>query len=514
MTDGRVLLAGGGNAILEFASLAEARTWTRHYTRWLHEEAPGLEVVVAHRPYDGRSLAWGLEALAIDLARAKLERRPSVPQRGLGVTAPCSVTGLPATAFDRHDHVPISRQIESLRKNEVQRNATRRWDPYLPGELERAVDWTAGFPLELDLMGRSHGDTSLVGIVHVDGNGVGRTIKEWLDRCLEEKLDDDQVRSQYREWSDAIDQLGDQVIRSLILRVASCVVEEKDEHGRTRCFGRGTPHELGFPLGDWRDDKSRHTAGDTVFLPLRPVLLGGDDLTFVCDGRIALDLATFALEELAKVELPHLGRLTACAGVALVKAHAPFHRGHAFAEVLCRSTKEARHRENQRGHGDTGCWLDWHIGSTRPSDGVEDVRRRGYRQGDLTMRPYPLVRSDGREPSWVWLDSELLGPGNQSATADEGFRGALRWARSRNRVKKLASLVPDGADAVQRQMDAWNAIEAGIELPAGLAKGGFIGRATPLLDAIELLDLHLRLEPDPRVADGSAEVSARREAAP
>ncbi len=54
MTDSRVLLAAGGNGIVEFDNLADARAWTTRYMRWLQDEAPGLEVVVAHRPYDGR----------------------------------------------------------------------------------------------------------------------------------------------------------------------------------------------------------------------------------------------------------------------------------------------------------------------------------------------------------------------------------------------------------------------------------------------------------------------------
>src|SRR5262249_55209954 len=35
-----------------------------------------------------------------------------------------------------------------------------------------------------------------------------------------------------------------------------------------------------------------------VYLPIRPILLGGDDLTFVCDGRVALDLAATALAQI------------------------------------------------------------------------------------------------------------------------------------------------------------------------------------------------------------------------
>lgn len=510
MTDDRVLLAAGGNAIVEFASLDDARTWTQRYTRWLQDEAPGLEVAVAHRAYDGR-LAWALKALAVDLARAKLERRPSAPQLGLGVTTACSVTGLPATSLDKRDHAPISPQIEALRRDDVEERSKGRWDGFLPNRLEHAAGWSAGFPLEFDLMGRSHGETSLLGIVHVDGNGVGQAIKTWLDRCLDEEVDDNTVRTNYRQWSRALDELGECLLRAVVQRVASRISVEEN-----RCVVRGTPHELGFLLKDWRDDKARSTPKDTVFLPLRPILLGGDDITFVCDGRIALDLAATALREFQNNGIPHIGEgtaLTACAGVALVKAHAPFHRSYALAESLCECAKRTRQDANTRRRVDTGCWLDWHVGSTRPAESVEDLRRREYQDSNLTMRPYPLIRFDGRDQSWAWLDTELLGPGTTPDTAERGFRGAACWAGSRSRVKRLGSLVPSGADGIVRQVQAWNAIEDGVHLPAGLDAGGFIGRQkTPLLDAIELMDLHVRLEPDPRAADRPANLSVAEEA--
>lgn len=502
MTADRVLLAAGGNAILEFESLSDAKRWTGRYTRWLQREAPGLEVVVAHRPYDGCSLAWGLKALAVDLARAKNERLPSVPQLGLSVTASCSVTGLPASSLDRHEIVPISRGIEMLRRDEVQVRATRRWERYLPAGLSHARGWRAEFPHELDLMGRTHGETSLLGVVHVDCNGVGKAIKGWLDRCVDEEVADDTVRSEYRGWSHAIDDLGKGVLRATIQRVASCIIEEVDALGQKQCVVRGTPHELGFSLRDRRDDRISRAVRDTVFLPIRPILLGGDDLTFVCDGRIALDLAAAALREFEAHQLPHLGEsgggrtMTACAGVALVKSHAPFYRSYELAESLCTSAKRARLERNQQMQVETGCWIDWHVGSTRPVETVEEVRHREYQRMSLTMRPYPMAPFDGRVQSWGWLDTDLLGPGDRPEISDRGFRGAECWARSRSRVKQVLSLVPAGGECIRRQVEAWSAIEDGVRLPADLPDGGFVGQNTPLLDAIELLDLHLRLQPD------------------
>ena len=498
----KVLLAAGGNAILEFDSLDRAQQWTAHYTRWLYDTAPGLAAVVAHRPFTAGQLAWALRALQIDLAQTKLRRRPHVPQLGLSVTASCNITGLPATDIDQGK--PVSRQIKKLRKQV--NKARERWREFLPKDASCKFR----FPREIDDMGRSYGERSLVGVVHIDGNDVGQQVKDWLGHCIEDGLDDNTVRQQYGEWSKAITELGREVTKRLVRHTVESVRRDGPHHRVD-----GTPAQLGFHLKSTPDD-SGAASSKVPRLPLQPLLLGGDDLTFLCDGRIALDLAASAMKAFDEHTIPHLGKdgkgatITACAGVALVKAHAPFNRSYQLAEALCRSAK----RERREANGDpgaeteTGCWLDWHIGTTRPGELVEEIRNRQYNRGKLTMRPYPLVSYQGRNQSWGWLDEELLGPGIASDSTNQGFRGAKQWKDSRSRVKRLAMIVADGDAAIEAQLKAWNAIAAAgsdtadmkfekdIRLPGQLGDG-YVSGKTPLLDAIELMDIHLRLAPHP-----------------
>lgn len=484
-----ILMAAGGNAIIAFDSLEIAREWTSYYTRWLYDTAPGLEVVIAHREYQDGSLAWGIQALQIDLSRAKTERVPHAPQLGLSVTASCSVTGLPATDLVQGELV--SPRIARLRTRVDA--AKERWNPLLPSPDGLPDGWKFAFPDELDRMGRTHGQTSLLGVVHLDGNSVGDLIKDWLARCVNDECDDEKVKTQYGEWSREIRNLGDHALRTIVVHISQHVKMRK-ENGSDEFFLEGIPSELDFRLHLDRKEK-------TIFLPLRPILLGGDDLTFVCDGRISLDLAATAIRQFEQYDIPHLGnketgtRLTACGGVALVKAHAPFRRSYELSERLCHSAKYAR-----RESASNGSWLDWHIGTTRPNESIEDIRSRQYQQNNLTMRPYPLERTTKREQSWAWLDLELLGPGTTQQTAGQGFRGDERWLGSRNRVKSLSTLLSSGSDMLKRQVQAWQVTEPHLQFPAGLGSTGFISSRTPLLDAIELLDLHLRLKQPSTVA--------------
>lgn len=466
---GDLLQASGGIAILSFPGEGHAHDFATRYTRRLYNEAQGIEVAVAHRPYASGGLAAALEQLHCDLAVAKLERAPSAPQLGLSVTAPCRITGLPATGFDPQDPtIPLSSTVLRWRGRGVHVHATGRWNAFLGGnEL-------SDFPPEIDDMGRTRGETSLMGVVHVDGNGVGRQIASWLRRCVNEGRSDDAVRHELTDWSTALDDLGRRALSTVIARVIAATM--KNEQGGP--FLTGALSALAFPL---------KRSGSKVLLPIRPVLLGGDDLTFLCDGRIALDLAETALKAFAG-GVPHLGPVTACAGVALVPSHTPFDRAYALAEALCIHAKQRRRERN-----DSGSWIDWHIGAPRPGEGIAALRARSFSHRvssanlELTCRPYRLGSGADEPETWRWLSHNVLG------TGANGFRGA-RWMQHRNKLKELASVVRKGQDGVRRAREAWTAA-AGLPWPDGLDHtNGFLdGIRTPLLDAVELLDIHLPL---------------------
>jgi hypothetical protein len=84
-------------------------------------------------------------------------------------------------------------------------------------------------------------------------------------------------------------------------------------------------------------------------IPVRPVVLGGDDLTLICRADLAVDYTkTFltAFEEESKRSLKDLNiaggekGLTACAGIAFVKSSYPFHYAVDLAESLCKKAKK------------------------------------------------------------------------------------------------------------------------------------------------------------------------------
>lgn len=140
--------------------------------------------------------------------------------------------------------------------------------------------------------------------------------------------------------------------------------------------------------------------GDVV--PVRPLMLGGDDLLLVCDAARALPFAVALAQRVhaATADVPAGGGarapLSLGAGVALVPVNFPFHRAHALAEALAKSAK----RISRSGNGAGVSTVDWALVTESWHDDLERTRRRDMcwtaegRVWALTGRPYPIRAAD------------------------------------------------------------------------------------------------------------------------
>lgn len=74
---------------------------------------------------------------------------------------------------------------------------------------------------------------------------------------------------------------------------------------------------------------------------IRPIILGGDDLSVICDANDALEFTRKFLHAFEiETEKSTGHRLTACAGIAFCNEKYPFHYGIEFAEELCAFAKK------------------------------------------------------------------------------------------------------------------------------------------------------------------------------
>lgn len=474
-----VVCAAGGLAVLRFAGASArdtARAWAGRYSRTLIDDYAGLDVEVVHVDVDGGGWASAFLKAQQEMQKRKNARRPDAPLLGLGVTLECHETRGVTCGLD-NDGRPIAANVVARRKLN---DDDSRWLKLLEVR-EIKIGWQnrrLRLTRQTDELGRTSGETSLVGVVHIDANRVGQKILNWLHERIKGQVSDEAVREAQARLSREIRDVALGALGAVMNRIADRLEPSAQRKGRVELKSQAL--RRGFLL------HQPDGAPNVVTLPIRPVVVGGDDITFICDGRIALDAARTALEHFRSMPVRSLdGPLSACAGVAIVKAHAPFSRAYDLAEKLCRSAKNHVATDAESGYA-----IDWHVGYTTPLEDLREMRGREYQGRELTCRPYVLGSPRDRF-SFAWLDECVLGPYSSSARASDGFQSEF-WQNRRNKIKELRELLREGPDAVAKALQSWK-ITANIDaLPANLGNG-FDDSRTCLLDAIELLDVHYPL---------------------
>lgn len=400
-----VMHAGGGNLSVIFRTESAARAFSRALSTRLLTTAPGLDAVLVIEPFSwGDSLAAAMERAHRQLATKKASREWSQPVLGLGVTASCRSTGLVANyleaepGVDGLPDIPIS--VETKAKWEQNAAAKRR--------LERSLDVLSGSGLEIpdqfEHLGRSLGEFSYIGVVHADGNGVGKAVRALTRRYRNHFGNDNRLYIQaLRDFSQRIDRAG-------LIALNECV----------------------SAVVRWRYSGQ--------YISIRPIVFGGDDVTFVCDGRVALQAAQVYLNAFHRQMIPDAdGNLTsgvAAAGIAIVKSNYPFARAYALSERLCKNAKQAVQRRTPA--------LDWHMAQGGLLGSLSEIRRQEYDEerndaGEVTrsllMRPVTV----GENPVLGWRTWENF------VTLHRTFH--QQWPK--NKLMALRETLREGINATQ-----------------------------------------------------------------
>ncbi len=351
---------GGGNALLLFQEEAKAKEFIREWTTSLLINAPGIVTAVAlDDKFDLDNFTESRNNLFKQLWENKLKYVPETVIPRHGITAECSHSGLSMDVWNAIEKEYVSAgsnaKIEAAEK--AQNEIHKKYKEILKDEF--------CFTNELDKLGGISGEDSHIAIVHIDGNNMAERFKAMYPL---EKI---------RELSKTVNEATESAFSDLLTHI----VKRFDD----------IMESLGFDKSDYPKDNGK------CILPIRPIVLGGDDITFVCDGKLGIYFAKIFIEAFEKKSVSAGGKLTACAGVAIIKTKYPFYRGYQLAEEICRNAKQKR-----RKNGDSYSYLDFHISMGGLAGSLEHIRKKYFKvpQGDLLYRPYKIVDSQKNNNSF------------------------------------------------------------------------------------------------------------------
>jgi hypothetical protein len=306
-----VIYSGGGNAMLEFATDDDANKFIESYSLDILLHYPGLKLAFGRQQGDidalqDENFKKFMTDLHKDLRKCKFENFSQVTPFQSGIVSVCRYTGESASFFDTSGNEKryISYSAKSRSNKAVK--ATELLQNGLSAEYKAKFD----FPTKLEELGQQEGK-GYIAIVHIDGNGVG----DMFMSCAN--------KTELQDLSKSVNRIVNNVYAKLLVEICNLKYDD-----------------LGLEL---KKEKETEEKGK-LFLPFRPILLGGDDITFVCEGTLGIYLANRFLElyEMETINFQNeVKELKACAGIAIVKTKFPFFKGYDMAEKLLSEAKNS-----------------------------------------------------------------------------------------------------------------------------------------------------------------------------
>ena len=347
---------GGGNLYRQCDNEIRAKEIVRDLSRAIFETAPGLSFNAAIvKTKENEDFSSRIKRLHQKLEEEKQNHQQITTLRSYGVNAQCSSGPLSAQYRDPFEkdkyisEVVYTKRIKLL-KNDKENDKeddtiSDEYSQYLSDDFKLTEEFLEISPLK--------GEDSHIAVVHIDGNGIGAIFSTL------------KTLSDYQEFSKKLNNDMQQALRETIK-----ILEDK------------------IRKGEW--DYNYKTVNEEnvlkYILPLRPIYIGGDDITFVCEGKLGIVLACTYIEQIKKILNDK--EITFCAGIAIAKTNFPFFQTYKAAEALCRSAKNKRMKEDE-----IESYIDFHMINSSIYSNLEEVRKIQYKSIDginLLYRPYKI----------------------------------------------------------------------------------------------------------------------------
>ncbi|MEZ4518725.1 MAG: hypothetical protein R3C44_18555 [Chloroflexota bacterium] len=432
-----ILFQGDTSSQGEDHSLEMAKSFVYRLSLRLLQEAPGLNLYAAHSNY-----TWGgeealptvVDAALKELGQLKGQDPGSEPALGWPVTAACTSTGLPANGAHPDTQGKIGSASRANRQVNLKWNAHDEATDRLRSLFSdigsgKEFDWTDNFDSLADLPG--HND-SYIAVVHADGNGMGARIKALTDEWGKKPKESRAYIQRMRELSNRVQETAQDALK----RTVKALMDHLGDYEG--------PGPKQHPTDETEEIVNGKSMKKTQkYLPVRPIVFGGDDVTLVCAGPWGLAIAQRYLQELEEENLgaDKSDKPYACAGVAIVKTHYPFSQAYGLSAELIGSAKErAKDLADKKASA-----LDWYYTTTGLTGDLKRMREREYKvpTGELNMTPI-MLHGDYKEGKYTWRNWD-----NFEKLMDT-FGPDGKWTGQHNKTMRLREALRGGPDEVQK----------------------------------------------------------------
>lgn len=375
--EAEIVYIGGGNMLILInkyptdiqKNLKLCREIVGCWSLEILKKAPGLKTGAAIGMMDisKEEFKNSLNKMYVELKQNQNTILPQVDLPYTGFTLECDISGKTADTIDKTNDEKRWIAKEVAAKTEAYEYAAQK----VRDEYEDVLGEKYDFVSEIDKIGYKEGE-SYISIIHIDGNNMGVKFS---------KCKDSQER---KELSLRVVKIVHEAFRELI----KTIVAEYDSEVYKEALSMKNLQENGKKL-----------------LPIRPIIIGGDDITFVCPARVGIEYAKRFIEAVNKQKfltteqhkrmskdsnMKLSDTMSCCGGVAIVPAKYPFFRAYQLAEHLCGSAK-SKSRQNDNS------LIDFAILYGEMTPTLEQLCRQQYCavEGYLHYGPYSIKEKVG-----------------------------------------------------------------------------------------------------------------------
>jgi hypothetical protein len=342
---------GGGNALLYFDSIEKAKNAMKEWSLSVLQSVPGvIPVITIDDNFDDDNYNESRENL---IQESKKQEHRFIAQTELGsfgITDDCSRTGLSADVWGQKLPDNEQKYISSVSYSKIL--ASEKSNTQIQTNFGDVIG-RYKFTDEIDKLGSSKGENSHIAIVHIDGNNLG------------EKFRKKKTEKEVIEFSCGLKNAVKETFRETLKKLLKKLPELEKEN------------EISLVENN---------------LPIRPIVIGGDDITFICDARLSLYLTKEFVKSFEKQKICKNNYLSACAGISIVKTKYPFYRAYEIAEDLCSNAKRKRKEKES-----LESYIDFHISFGGLRGSLQEIRDANYKSADgkiLYKRPYSIKEVD------------------------------------------------------------------------------------------------------------------------